>query len=177
MQNILATTADRCHWDWDLMTHYALMAYRATQHSSTRLTPNILLFGKEVTEPVDLVPGLPPDNDNIDTNTPPQYVMKLRERLGLSHQLAREALGKSVERAKQQYDKNICQTQHKVGVWHLIKGTKRIKNKLVVPPPQPDLSSSDAVIGPLHLWDPTIRRRGFSCGGPRGPWFFTASYA
>ncbi|KAJ3595671.1 hypothetical protein NHX12_004974 [Muraenolepis orangiensis] len=23
-----------------------------------------------------------------------------------------------------------------------------------VPPPQPDLSSSDAVIGPLHLWDP-----------------------
>ncbi|KAJ3584266.1 hypothetical protein NHX12_014762 [Muraenolepis orangiensis] len=28
-----------------------------------------------------------------------------------------------------------------------------------VPPPQPDLSSSDTVIGPLHLWDPHQTQR------------------
>ena len=82
------------------------------------------------TEPIDLVAGLPPDTDH--SNTPPQCVQHLRERLELSHQLAREVLGKSVERAKRQYDKKICKVQHKVGdaVWYLIKGTKRVKNKV-----------------------------------------------
>ncbi|KAJ7987593.1 hypothetical protein DPEC_G00328090 [Dallia pectoralis] len=59
-------------------------------------------------------------------------IAPLKKRLELSHQLAREALGKSVERAKRQYDKNVCKVQHKVGdaVWLLIKGTKRVQNKV-----------------------------------------------
>lgn len=82
-----------------------------------------MLFGWEITEPVDLVAGLPPDSDNV--NSPPHYVVQLRKRLELSHQLAWKALGKSVERAKRQYDKNICQIQHQCSV---IKDTKRVKN-------------------------------------------------
>lgn len=46
LQKILASTAERCHWDWDLMIPYAVMAYRATKHSSTGLTPNMMLFGQ-----------------------------------------------------------------------------------------------------------------------------------
>ena len=130
IQKILAATTERCHWDWDVMIPYAVMAYRTTKHSSTGLSPNMMLYGREITEPVDLVAGMPPDDDNA--NTCPQYVMQLRERLELSHQLAREALGKSAERAKRQYDKNICQVQYKIGdaVWHLVKNTKRVKNKV-----------------------------------------------
>uniref|UniRef100_A0AAV2K6V2 Integrase p58-like C-terminal domain-containing protein n=1 Tax=Knipowitschia caucasica TaxID=637954 RepID=A0AAV2K6V2_KNICA len=54
------------------------------------------------------------------------------EQLERSHQLAREALGKASERAKRQYDKNICQTQYLVGsaVWYLVKGTKRVRHKV-----------------------------------------------
>lgn len=63
----------------------------------------MMLFGQEITEPVDLVAGLPLHTDNV--NTPPHYVMHLREQLELSHQLAQEALGKSV-------DKNICRVRH-----------------------------------------------------------------
>ncbi|XP_028299789.1 uncharacterized protein LOC114461699 [Gouania willdenowi] len=130
LQKALATMSERCHWDWDLMIPYSLMAYRATKHSSTGLTPNMMLFGREITEPVDLVVGLPPGENDI--NTIPEYVMQLRQQLELAHQLAREALGKSSERAKKQYDKNICQVQYQIGaaVWHLIKGTKRVKNKV-----------------------------------------------
>ncbi|CAI5674954.1 unnamed protein product [Oreochromis niloticus] len=130
LQKALATTAERCHWDWDIMIPYAVMAYRATKHSSTGLTPNMMLLGREITEPIDLVVGLPADE--TPGCTVPQYVVQLRERLELSHQLAREALGKSVERAKRQYDKNICQVQYQVGaaVWHLIKGTKRVRHKV-----------------------------------------------
>lgn len=105
-QKILAATAERCHWDWDMMIPFAVMAYRATKQSSTGLTPNMMIFGREITEPVDLVAGLPPDHSRA--STPPQYVLQLRERLELSHQLARVALGRSVEWAKRQYEKNIC---------------------------------------------------------------------
>ncbi|KAL2103789.1 hypothetical protein ACEWY4_000657 [Coilia grayii] len=55
LQKILSTTAERCHWDWDLMIPYAVMAYRSTRHSATSLTPNFMMFGREVCEPVDLL--------------------------------------------------------------------------------------------------------------------------
>uniref|UniRef100_A0A669C4Z6 Gypsy retrotransposon integrase-like protein 1 n=1 Tax=Oreochromis niloticus TaxID=8128 RepID=A0A669C4Z6_ORENI len=130
LQKALATTAERCHWDWDIMIPYAVMAYWGTKHSSTGLTPNMMLLGREITEPIDLIVGLPANE--TPGCTVPQYVVQLRERLELSHQLAREALGKYVERAKRQYDKNICQVQYQVGaaVWHLIKGTKRVRHKV-----------------------------------------------
>ncbi|XP_037834631.1 uncharacterized protein LOC112450568 [Kryptolebias marmoratus] len=129
LQKILATTAERCHWEWDLMLPYALMAYRATKHSSTGFTPNMMLFGREITEPIDLVAVPFPDNgcSNI-----PQCVMQQKERLQLSHQLAREWLGRASERAKRQYNKNMYKLQYKVGeaVWLLIKGTKKVRNRI-----------------------------------------------
>lgn len=84
LQKILATT-ERCHWDWDLVIPFAVMAYRATKHSSTGFTPNMMLLGREVTEPIDLVAGLSTDHEHA--KTPPQYVAQLRDRF------AREALG------------------------------------------------------------------------------------
>ncbi|XP_053714119.1 uncharacterized protein LOC128755017 [Synchiropus splendidus] len=130
VQKILAATAERCHWDWDLMLPFAVMAYRSTKHSSTGLSPNMMLYGREITEPVDLVAGLPPDS--TPAKTPPQYVQELRERLELSHQLAREALGRSAERAKRQYDKNICRVKFQVGeaVWLLVKGTQPCRGRV-----------------------------------------------
>ncbi|KAI4905604.1 hypothetical protein NFI96_006898 [Prochilodus magdalenae] len=130
LQKILATTAERCHWDWDLMIPLAVMAYRATKHSSSGLTPNMMLFGRELTEPIDLVAGLPPDHESA--KTPPEYVAQLRDRLELAHRIAREALGESVKRAKKQYDKNAHKTSYNIGdaVWYLVKGTKRVRNKV-----------------------------------------------
>lgn len=130
LQKILATTTERCHWDWDLMIPYAVMAYRSTKHSATSLTPNFMMFGREVCEPVDLVAGLPPDSEDVPSA--PEYVQHLRERLELAHQIARDVLGESVERAKKQYDKNCCRTHYQVGdaVWYLIKGTRKVKNKV-----------------------------------------------
>ena len=53
-----------------------------------------MLFGRELTESIDLVAGLPPDHDSA--KTPPEYVAQLRDRLELAHRIAREALGESV---------------------------------------------------------------------------------
>uniref|UniRef100_H3AXR6 Integrase catalytic domain-containing protein n=1 Tax=Latimeria chalumnae TaxID=7897 RepID=H3AXR6_LATCH len=130
LQKMLATTAERCHWDWDSMISFALMAYCATKHSATGLSPNLMLLGREITEPIDLVAGKPPGED---TNmTEPGYVVQLRDRLERAHQIAREALGQSSERAKREYDKRAHQFQYQIGeaVWHLVKGTRCVKNRV-----------------------------------------------
>ncbi|KAK3508061.1 hypothetical protein QTP70_011856 [Hemibagrus guttatus] len=130
LQKILATTSERCRWDWDLMVPHAVMAYRATKHSSTGFTPNMMLFGWEITEPIDLVAGMSPNHTL--TKTFPQYVVQMKERLELAHRVARDALGQSVEHAKKHYDKRAARTHYKVGdaVWYIVKGTKRVKNKI-----------------------------------------------
>lgn len=130
LQKILSATAERCHWEWDLMIPFALMAYRATTHSSTGFTPNMMLFGREVAEPIDLVVGLPPGHEY--ETTPPQYVLQLRHRFELAHQIARDALGQSVQRAKKQYDKHAHRNHYNTGdaVWYLIKGTKRVRGRI-----------------------------------------------
>lgn len=112
------------------MIPYAVMAYRATKHSVTGFTPNVMMFGREVSEPVDLVTGLPPDTDTAPSA--PEYIQQTRERLELAHRIARDALGESVIRAKRQYDKNSYRTQYKTGdvVWYLVKGTQRARNEV-----------------------------------------------
>ena len=130
LQKVLSCTSDRCHWDWDLMIPFALMAYRATPHSSTGLTPNMMVFGRELTEPIDLVAGLPPDT--TEKVSPPQYVVDLREKLEVAHDIAREALGKSVKRAKKYFDRKAHERQYKAGdkVWLYIKGRKQTRGKV-----------------------------------------------
>ncbi|XP_061754270.1 uncharacterized protein LOC133551511 isoform X2 [Nerophis ophidion] len=148
LQKILATTAERCHWDWDLMIPYAVMAYRATKHSSTGFTPNYMMFGRELSEPVDLVSGLPPDPELAPSG--PVFVQDLRERLELAHQITRDALGESVKRAKRQYDKNCYRTHYNIGdaVWYLIKGTRPSRNK--VRKFLPSYEGPFFVLGQLH---------------------------
>ena len=129
LQQMLAKTSARCHWDWDLMLPFALMAYRATPHQSTGLTPNMMLFGREITEPIDLVVGLPPDSPAVSA---PQYVRDLREKLEEAHAMAREALGRSTRRAKSFYDRKAHEKQYRVGdlVWRYTKGRKRVRGKV-----------------------------------------------
>jgi dUTPase len=124
LQNILACTADSCHWNWDNMIPLALMAYRASPNASTGITPNMALYGREIKEPLDVAIELPHEQETIDL---PEYVVKLRENLVHAHETVREATGQATKRAKREYDKKVCQNKFQVGdpVWIHIKGTKR----------------------------------------------------
>lgn len=92
------------------------MANKATKHSATGFTPNFMMFGHSVSEPVDLVAGLP--SGPVEPPTSPLYVQWLRERLELAHHIVRDALGDPVGRAKKEF-KSCCRTQFHVGdaVW------------------------------------------------------------
>jgi hypothetical protein len=47
--------------DWDARLHIFLLAYRASTHDTTGLTPANLVFGREPGLPGDLLFGAPPD--------------------------------------------------------------------------------------------------------------------
>ena len=45
--------------DWDDQLPYVMMAYRSAEHETTSMSPNMLMFGREVSTPLDLMFELP----------------------------------------------------------------------------------------------------------------------
>ena len=109
MENLLSTyVADDQH-DWDLKLPCALMAYRATPHESTQCSPNLMMLGREVELPIDLMFGRPPfpkgELEVFDTTL--YYVDMLRDKLERAHEYARKCLKKRAERQKRNYDNKV----------------------------------------------------------------------
>ena len=77
-------------WDKDLQV--LMMAYRATPHESTRLTPNEMMLGRDISMPLDVLIGLAPE---METKDETEYVEDLRIRLENAYATARENLGES----------------------------------------------------------------------------------
>ena len=73
--------------DWDERIPYALMAYRSSVQQSTGETPNMLMFGREIELPINLmVKGVP--HEETETS----YVEALRERMEAAWERARSVL-------------------------------------------------------------------------------------
>ena len=89
--------------EWDTCLPFISMAYRATPQESTGMSPNLLMFGRETTMPVDLLIGLPQDTPQETT----QYAQQLRERMESAHELARRHLRQAAVRQKRTYDAGV----------------------------------------------------------------------
>jgi hypothetical protein len=98
-RTLLSSLAKLCHEDrsWDRMTPLVLLQYRSTIHSSTGLTPNMLMFGRDVTLPADLL--FPPPTQ--ESTNQPAYLQQLEMRIQVASELARKHLLTSWERMKQ----------------------------------------------------------------------------
>ena len=53
------------------------MAYRSSVHESTGETPNMLMLGREIEVPLDLITEPPPDSLPLTT----EYALALQQRL------------------------------------------------------------------------------------------------
>ena len=128
LQKILSTTSEQCHFNWDIMIPLAVMAYRSSPHSSTGLTPNFMLFGREIKEPIDLVIGPDPLSERPSSD----YCIQLKDDLQEAHEIARESLGDSFMSAKKEYDKSQHQYQYQEGdsVLLNVKGIKKTRGKV-----------------------------------------------
>jgi len=101
--------------DWDDHLPYVLMAYRASVHESTGCTPNLLMFGRELSLPIDVIVGPPPNPRPI--LCPSQYVEWLRESMFGAFKIAEKHLEVSVSRQKRNYDKSLKARKFAVGDW------------------------------------------------------------
>ena len=98
--------------DWDKFIPLLTSAYRSTPHPSTGFSPNFLMFGREVTTPVDLLFPRPPRTSSPDV---PEYVADLTERLHECYELARNTLRSAAERQKRDHDTRVVQNLYEPG--------------------------------------------------------------
>jgi len=86
--------------NWDEHLHLLTGAYRSTPHTSTGLTPNRLMLGREVHLPQELIFGLQ-EKTSCDYE---DYIDKLSLSLQRCHNFAREFLKRSSENQKRLHD-------------------------------------------------------------------------
>jgi hypothetical protein len=80
--------------DWDLLVPLVCLYYRATVHAATGVTPALLMLGRELRLPVDLV--FPPMERTVPDNYP-DYVAEIERRVHIASEYARQHLRLSWE--------------------------------------------------------------------------------
>ena len=98
--------------DWDLHLPFVLFAYWTTQQESTRTTPFQLLYGREAEMPTSQLPELPLDHT---METPEGYLTDLKERMTAAWDAARQAINKTQDKQKEQYDKRAEEIDYQEG--------------------------------------------------------------
>ena len=99
--------------DWDRYIPFATAAYRATVHETTQETPNMMMFGCEVTHSLDLA------FDSHDTELNTDYAQDLRNRMDDIYLRVTKQTDKNMRRQKRNYDKHTNDKTYSVGnyVW------------------------------------------------------------
>ena len=117
LEDILSKYISKNQRDWDDQLPWALMAYRSSEHESTKFSPSMLMLGREIQLPVDLVYGPHPQlNEYTDeVSAANKYVNDLQRSMWKVDQRARENIIKSTDRQKRQYDMNSNQRTYHVG--------------------------------------------------------------
>lgn len=85
--------------DWDQWIPLFLLAYRSSRHESTQKTPSLILTGRELRLPLDLLRGPSPCTQNEDT-----FVGETKRRLEEIHKFVRRKMRLCSERMKSWYD-------------------------------------------------------------------------
>jgi transposase InsO family protein len=88
--------------DWDHYLPLLAGVIRAMPNRSTGFSPNMMMLGREVHHPPDLIFGFPGSPTPVVSEG--DYVKLLREKLEYIHQVARKHLGVSMLRRKKDYD-------------------------------------------------------------------------
>ncbi|MES9880089.1 MAG: reverse transcriptase domain-containing protein [Sedimenticola sp.] len=115
--------------DWDEKLPFIMMAYRSSQHETTGFSPNCMMFGREMTMPIDLLYGPPPESKE---QTECEFVQTLRNKLANVHASAREKMVKAADKQKKTYDHRLHVNIYKRGdlVWQQNRSKRAVSPKL-----------------------------------------------
>ena len=101
--------------NWDDCIDFVAMAYNATPHQSTGISPFRMIFGEEMRMPLDVITAEDLCDNCSEYVNEHDYVTKLRENLERIHRIARDSLSVSAERQKRHYDKNVKRLEYDQG--------------------------------------------------------------
>lgn len=100
--NMLSAFVAESAIDWDEHLPFVVQAYNSSVHSSTGVTPHLMVYGHEMRLPIDLM--FPGPNKTALPSCAPEYIEFLRRALGTAHEYARAHLGQALIRQKRGYD-------------------------------------------------------------------------
>ena len=107
--------------NWDLNLGCLAAPYRATPHSSTGLSPCIMMLGREVGIPAELKSGVTGDVDEIMVTSYGEYVNWLRDRMQVAHEIGRSHLQSAARQHKYAYHTSLRHLSYDPGdcAWYL----------------------------------------------------------
>ncbi|MCG7879418.1 MAG: hypothetical protein N0C90_24270 [Candidatus Thiodiazotropha endolucinida] len=93
-----------------------LMAYNSSRQESIKFSPSVMVFGRDIELPVDLLYPAPPNGNAMPADG---FARKLQTHLQNVHELARTSLLEASQKQKRLYDRRISKHQYKNGdaVW------------------------------------------------------------
>ena len=96
---------------WDIHLDALVFAYRTTPHSITQYTPAFLMYGRELTSPLDMNPPT-----NLYTTDP---IKEMQNERRIAYETIKDLTSKEQQRQKKLHDKNLRKIQLQVGdrVW------------------------------------------------------------
>lgn len=105
--------------DWDRNLGCLAAAYRSSRHESTGLTPNLLMLGREVRLPAEIIFGSGTTPAAEEVTSYGEYVDNLKTHLQTAHVLTRKRLGVVASRQKKDYDFKSNTRRYRAGdlVW------------------------------------------------------------
>ena len=102
--NMLAKCINEDHTNWSVKLPYVLMAYRSSVHESTGFTPHFLVFGHEISLPLDLMYRPPPSTTPVDVH---DWVSQKEEAFRQAYELVRRIATTQQRRRNNLYNKRV----------------------------------------------------------------------
>lgn len=113
--------------DWDESIPQIASALRLCVNRSTGFTPNMLMLGREIAHPVDLVyPLTLTRHSDKDLD---QYLAELIRNICIAHETARDTLNTTQSIMKRNYDLKILEKAYRVGDIVYVLDTATVKGK------------------------------------------------
>ncbi|VDI64008.1 Hypothetical predicted protein [Mytilus galloprovincialis] len=100
LENTISKYISKNQRDWDEQLPWALMAYNSSEHETTKFSPSMLMLGREIQLPVDLIYGPHPQEIEYpdETVSHNDYVKNMQEGIWKVSAKARQNISKNSDK-------------------------------------------------------------------------------
>ena len=115
LKQMLSLYVDEDHSNWDEQLPFLLLAYRMSVHKSTNCSPNLMMLGREINCPLDvMVSGPEKSKERI---CPIEYVEWLKDSMRSNFEFANKHLETAAISQKRNYDIHLNARTFEIGDW------------------------------------------------------------